>query len=236
MRSDLPKVLQPLAGRPILQHVIATARSLAPAATYVVYGHGGSRVRDALQGEPVRWVLQPERLGTGHALMQAMPDIPDDHTVLVLYGDVPLISRSTLVQLLALTGPKRLALLTVHLDDPTGYGRIIRRGRGQIRRIVEQNDASKQELRVRECNTGVLAAPARLLRKWLKALRNDNSQREYYLTDVIALAVKDKAEVRPLSAGSAIEVLGVNDKEQLALAEAAYRYRTARELMIAGVT
>ena len=236
MRSDLPKVLQPLAGRPILQHVIATARSLSPSAIHVVYGHGGDRVKDALRAESVRWVLQADRLGTGHALMQAIPDIPDDHTVLVLYGDVPLISRSTLVQLLALTGPRQLALLTVHLDDPTGYGRVIRKGRGQIRRIVEQNDASKQELEVRECNTGVLAAPAGLLRKWLKSLRNDNSQREYYLTDVIALAVKDRADVRPLTVGSAIEVLGVNDKEQLALAESAYRYRMARELMIAGVT
>jgi bifunctional UDP-N-acetylglucosamine pyrophosphorylase / glucosamine-1-phosphate N-acetyltransferase len=236
MKSDLPKVLQPVAGRPLLQHVIDTARALEPAATYVVYGHGGDRVPEALKDEQVSWILQAERLGTGHAVMQATPNIPDDHVVLVLYGDVPLISAMTLAQLLALCRPKQISLLTVMLDDPTGYGRVIRDGRDQVRKIIEQKDASGKELQVRECNTGVLAAPATLLKKWLKKLKNDNSQGEYYLTDVIAMAVADKVAVNPLVAPNVVEVLGVNDKAQLAEVEAAYRHRVVRELMLAGVT
>jgi bifunctional UDP-N-acetylglucosamine pyrophosphorylase / glucosamine-1-phosphate N-acetyltransferase len=236
MRSDLPKVLQPVAGRPLLKHVIDAARALEPAATYVVYGHGGDRVREALKGEPVSWVLQAERLGTGHAVMQATPSIPDDHVVLVLYGDVPLISYATLTELLTLCGPKRVALLTVLLPDPFGYGRIVRNARDQVQKVVEQKDASRKELKILECNTGVLAAPARLLKKWLQQLKNDNSQGEYYLTDIIAMAVEDKAAVNPLLAPNVVEVLGVNDKAQLADVEAAYRRRTARELMLGGVT
>lgn len=236
MNSTLPKVLQPLAGRPILQHVLDTARSLNPNSTCVVYGHGGEQVRAVLNGEPVSWVLQEERLGTGHALLQAMPGVPDDHVVLVLYGDVPLISRATLAELLTLAGPNRIGLLTMLPEDPAGYGRVVRNARGQVQRIVEQKDASKKELQVRECNTGVLAAPAKPLKKWLKALRNDNAQGEYYLTDVIALAVKDNVAVTPLLAASAIEVLGVNDKAQLAEVEAAHRHRLAHQLMLAGVT
>ena len=236
MKSVLPKVLQPLAGRPLLKHVIDTARSLAPAAIHVVYGHGGDQVREALKDEPVSWVLQAERLGTGHAVMQAMPGVPNDHVVLVLYGDVPLISRSILSELLSLAGSLQSALLTVELEDPTGYGRIVRDKRGRVQRIVEQKDASKKELKIRECNTGVLAAPARLLKKWLKSLGNDNSQGEYYLTDVIAMAAKEKVAVNPLVARNVIEVLGVNDKTQLADLELALRRQVARDLMLAGVT
>jgi len=236
MKSALPKVLQPLAGRPLLKHVIDTARSLSPAAIHVVYGHGGDQVRETLKDEPVTWVLQAERLGTGHAVMQAMPDVPNDHLVLVLYGDVPLISRSTLTDLLTLTGGQQTALLTMELDDPTGYGRIVRGKRDRVQQIVEQKDASKKELKIRECNTGVMAAPARLLKKWLKGLRNDNSQGEYYLTDVIAMAAKDKVAVNPLMTENVAEVLGVNDKTQLAELETALRRRVTRELMLAGVT
>jgi bifunctional UDP-N-acetylglucosamine pyrophosphorylase/glucosamine-1-phosphate N-acetyltransferase len=236
MKSDLPKVLQPVAGRPLLKHVIDAARALEPAATYVVYGHGGDRVREALKGEPVSWALQAERLGTGHAVMQATPNIPDDHVVLVLYGDVPLISHATLAELLTLSGPKQVGLLTMLLPDPSGYGRVVRNGRDQVQKIVEQKDASKKELKIQECNTGVLAAPAKLLKKWLQQLKNDNSQGEYYLTDIIAMAVKDKATVNPLVAPNVVEVLGVNDKVQLAEVEAAYRRRVAHELMLAGVT
>jgi bifunctional UDP-N-acetylglucosamine pyrophosphorylase/glucosamine-1-phosphate N-acetyltransferase len=236
MKSALPKVLQPLAGRPLLKHVIDTARSLEPAAIHVVYGHGGDQVREALKDEPVSWVLQAERLGTGHAVMQAMPGVPNDHVVLVLYGDVPLISRSILSELLSLAGSLQTALLTVELEDPTGYGRIVRGKRGRVQRIVEQKDASKKELKIRECNTGVLAAPARLLKKWLKSLRNDNSQGEYYLTDVVAMAVEEKVAVNPLVARNVIEVLGVNDKTQLADLELALRRQVARDLMLAGVT
>jgi bifunctional UDP-N-acetylglucosamine pyrophosphorylase/glucosamine-1-phosphate N-acetyltransferase len=236
MKSDIPKVLQPVAGRPMLKHVIDAAHALEPAATYVVYGHGGDRVPEALKDEEVSWVLQAERLGTGHAVMQAIPNIPDDHVVLVLYGDVPLISAVTLAELLAMCGPKQISLLTMILDDPSGYGRVIRNARDQVQKIVEQKDASRKELKIQECNTGVLAAPAKPLRKWLKKVNNDNSQGEYYLTDIIAMAVEDKVVVSPLVAPNLVEVLGVNDKAQLAEVEAAYRRRIARELMLAGVT
>jgi bifunctional UDP-N-acetylglucosamine pyrophosphorylase/glucosamine-1-phosphate N-acetyltransferase len=236
MRSAQPKVLQPLAGRPLLQHVIDTARSLGPAAIHVVYGHGGEQVRTALAAEPVSWVLQDERRGTGHALLKAMPQIPDGHTVLVLYGDVPLIRTATLVDLVARVGRGNLSLLTMKTDDPAGYGRIVRARGGGVRRIVEEKDATRAQLAIRECNTGVLAAPARLMRRWLGLLKPDNSQREYYLTDVVALAVKERVAVKPVVAAQAIEVLGVNDKAQLAEVEAAWRRRAARELMLAGVT
>jgi len=236
MKSSLPKVLQPLAGRPLLAHVIDTARSLQPAAIQVVHGHGGEQVRTALAGEPVSWTLQAERRGTGHALLQAMPQIPDGHEVLVLYGDVPLIRRATLLDLLGPGGRAELRLLTMRSDDPAGYGRIVRARGGGVRRIVEEQDASRAQLAIRECNTGVLAAPARLLRKWLALLRPDNSQGEYYLTDVVALAVREHIPVKPVVAADTIEVLGVNDKVQLAEAEAAWRARTAQALMLAGVT
>ena len=236
MKSSLPKALQPLAGRPLLAHVIDTARSLAPAAIYVVYGHGGERVRAALAGEPVSWTLQAERRGTGHALLQAMPQIPEGHDVLVLYGDVPLIRRATLLGLLGGGARAEVRLLTMRTADPAGYGRIVRARGGGVRRIVEEQDASRTQLAIRECNTGVLAAPARLLRKWLALLRPDNSQGEYYLTDVIALAVRERIPVKPVVAADSIEVLGVNDKVQLAEAEAAWRARTAQALMLAGVT
>ena len=236
MKSTLPKVLQPLAGRPLLKHVIDTARSLEPAAIHVVYGHGGDQVREVLKDEPVSWVLQAERLGTGHAVMQAMPNVPNDHVVLVLYGDVPLISRATLTELLVLAGSQQTALLTVELDDPTGYGRIVRGKRDRVEGIVEQKDASKKELKIRECNTGVLAAPSRLLKKWLKSLRNDNAQGEYLLTDVIGMSAREKVEVKPLVTPHVTEVLGVNDKVQLAELEGMYRRQVARDLMLAGVT
>jgi bifunctional UDP-N-acetylglucosamine pyrophosphorylase/glucosamine-1-phosphate N-acetyltransferase len=236
MKSALPKVLQPLAGRTLLQHVIDTARTLQPAAIHVVYGHGGDAVRTALRSEPVQWTLQAERLGTGHAVSQAMPQIPDGHTVLVLYGDVPLISSATLTGLLGLAGPKQLSLLTAPLPDPHGYGRVLRSRGGLVQKIVEQKDASPAQLKVRECNIGVLAAPAAQLRGWLARLKANNSQREYYLTDVVAMAVAQKFAVHALLLSSADEVLGVNDKVQLAEVERLLRARAARTLMQAGVT
>lgn len=236
MKSALPKVLQPLAGRPLLAHVIETARALKPAAMDVVYGHGGEQVRQALAAEPVGWTLQAQQLGTGHAVLQAIPKVPDAHTVLILYGDVPLLTRHTLAQLVALAGPRQVALLTMTVDDPSGYGRIVRDAEGRVARIVEQKDASPKERAVRECNTGVLAAPARLLKRWLERLKTDNSQGEYYLTDIIAMAVKDGIAVNPLACADAIEALGVNDKVQLALLESECRQRAARGLMLAGVT
>ena len=235
MKSALPKVLQPLAGEPLLRHVIATARSLSPAGIHVVYGHGGDAVRQAVPDPGVSWVLQSERLGTGHAVRQAMAAIPDGHTVLVLYGDVPLIGAATLRELLGLTGERAVALLTVRLEDPRGYGRIVRGTRGEVRKIVEQKDASARVAALRECNTGVLAAPAQLLRGWLAGLKRENSQGEYYLTDVIAMAVRQKVPVHPLTAREAGEVQGVNDRVQLAQLEGIWRERTARALLEAGV-
>ena len=241
MKSAAPKVLQPLAGRPLLAHVIDAARALEPAAIHVVYGHGGDAVRAAFASEAggarsLSWSLQAQRLGTGHAVAQAMPDIPDDRRVLILYGDVPLIQHTTLQELLALAGTKQVALLTMVLEDPSGYGRIMRDARGRVLRIVEEKDAARRDLRIRECNTGVLVAPAKLLRKWLQGLKNENAQGEYYLTDIVAAAVRQKVAVLPLVAPTVAEVLGVNDKVQLAELEGVYRQRIARSLMRAGVT
>jgi len=235
MKSDLPKVLQPLAGVPLLGHVVSRARTLNPSSIHVVYGHGGDAVREALAKEKLQWALQAEQLGTGHAVMQAMPNVADDELVLVLYGDVPLIRAETLRQLIDAAGAKAMSLLTVMLDNPAGYGRIVRQ-RGAIQKIVEQKDASKAQLKIREGNSGIMAVPAKLLRKWLGKLRNSNAQGEYYLTDVIAMAVKDKVKVTPLIAPTVAEVLGVNDKVQLAELEAMHRAERARELMIAGAT
>ena len=236
MKSALPKVLQPLAGRPLLKHVIDTARSLAPRALHVVYGHGGERVRTALADEAVTWTLQPERLGTGHAVQLAMPQIPDDHRVLVLCGDVPLLSAATLERLLALAGDRGVSILTARFADPTGYGRIVRDRRGLVKRIVEEKDATPAQRRIAECNTGVLAAPARRLRGWLASLGTGNSQGEYYLTDVVALAVRDRVAVHAIEARPAHEALGVNDKVQLAALERIARERAAQALLEGGVT
>lgn len=236
MNSDLPKVLQPLAGRPLLGHVISRARALEPSSLHVVYGHGGEAVRAAITDTDVCWSLQAERLGTGHAVMQAMPNVADDELVLVLYGDVPLIRAQTLQALLAAAGPKSMSLLTVMLDNPQGYGRIVRNARGAIQKIVEQKDATRAQIKIREGNSGILAAPAKLLRRWLGKLKNSNAQGEYYLTDVIAMAVKEKIKVTPLVAPTVGEVLGVNDKIQLAEVEALHRAERARELMTGGAT
>ena len=236
MRSDLPKVLQPLAGKPLLQHVVDTARKLAPSAIHVVYGHGGEQVQAALSHEALGWALQAEQKGTGHAVAQAMPAIPDDHLVLVLYGDVPLVREQTLRELVGLAAAGPLALLTVQLDDPTGYGRILRDAEGHVRAIVEQKDATPEQLAVREGNTGVLALGARVLRAYLGQLRSDNAQGEFYLTDVIGMAVHDGLQVAPLVAQTESEVLGVNDKLQLAQLEGVYRRQCAEVAMRAGAT
>ena len=236
MASDLPKVLQPLAGRPLLAHVVATARSLKADAIHVVHGHRADQVRAAIAGPDIHWSLQAEQKGTGHAVMQAMSGIPDDHMVLVLYGDVPLIRPATLEDLIARSGPRSLALLSARLPDPAGYGRIIRDGAGHVVRIVEEKDANHKERAIGEINTGVIAAPAVRLRAWLGALKADNSQGEYYLTDCIGAAVRDGCAVEAMVAQTPAEVLGVNDKRELAEAEAAHRQARAAELMRAGVT
>jgi bifunctional UDP-N-acetylglucosamine pyrophosphorylase/glucosamine-1-phosphate N-acetyltransferase len=236
MKSAHPKVLQPLAGRPLLTHVLGRALGLGAHATHVVYGHGGDAVPAAFPDADVCWVLQAEQLGTGHAVAQAMPGIPDDATVLVLYGDVPLIEAATLRPLVEAARAGRFALLGVRLEDPTGYGRIIRDAGGRVVRIVEQKDASSSELAVTEVNTGIVAAPAGRLRAWLAGLSNANSQGEYYLTDVVASAVADGVAVEAMLAPTVAEVLGINDRAQLASLETALRARITTELMAGGVT
>jgi bifunctional UDP-N-acetylglucosamine pyrophosphorylase/glucosamine-1-phosphate N-acetyltransferase len=236
MKSDLPKVLQPLAGRPLLEHVLDTAKALGADGIHIVYGHGGEQVKEQLAQESVSWALQAQQLGTGHAVAQALPAIPDDHQVLVLYGDVPLVRKATLEALVRESSDRAISVLTVVASDPTGYGRIVRDGAGNVVRIVEQKDANTKERALAEINTGLLSVPAKSLRKWLAALKNDNSQGEYYLTDVIVMAVRDGLKVNAVIAQSETEVLGVNDKVQLAFLEDALRHERARDLMLRGVT
>ncbi|HUY83844.1 MAG TPA: bifunctional UDP-N-acetylglucosamine diphosphorylase/glucosamine-1-phosphate N-acetyltransferase GlmU, partial [Steroidobacteraceae bacterium] len=236
MHSDLPKVLQPLAGATLLRHVVDAARALSPAAIHVVHGHGAPRVRAALPDPDLDWVLQAEQLGTGHALSQALPMIPDDHRILVLYGDVPLVTAATLRRLAAPADPGALALLTAEVADPQGYGRVLRDSHGLVARIVEERDASGAERAIREVNTGLMAGPSAVLRRLLAEVRAGNAQGEYYLTDVVGLAVRAGVPVEAFLAASETEVMGVNDKCQLAEAEAAVRRARARALMLAGAT
>jgi bifunctional UDP-N-acetylglucosamine pyrophosphorylase/glucosamine-1-phosphate N-acetyltransferase len=236
MQSDIPKVLQPLAGVPMLAHVLDLAASLAPVSTHVVYGHGGERVRELFDDGRLRWSLQSEQLGTGDALRQAMPDIPDSHLVLVLYGDVPLLLADTLRGLVARSAASGIALLTALLPDAGGYGRVVRDAHGELLRIVEECDANSSQRRIHEVNTGVLVASAHLLKDWLARLKPRNAQHEYYLTDIVGMAVQQKLRIATVEASDAAEVQGVNDKLQLALAEAEYRRRRARQLMMLGVT
>jgi bifunctional UDP-N-acetylglucosamine pyrophosphorylase/glucosamine-1-phosphate N-acetyltransferase len=234
MRSDLPKVLQPLAGRPLLDHVLDAAEAAGAVACHVVYGFGGDEVRKRLAARNVNWVHQPEQLGTGHAVAQALPDVPADHIVAVLYGDVPLIRPETIHRLVASAEPDNLSLLTARLPDPTGYGRVVRGETGAVERIVEQKDATPAERAIREVNTGLLAAPAGRLAAWLDRVGNDNAQGEFYLTDVVALAVREGVDVVGEPALDADEVAGINDRMQLAEAEAAFRARSAASLMREG--
>ena len=234
MRSDLPKVLQALAGRPLLGHVLDCAAALRADDVCVVYGHGGEAVRNTFADDSLRWALQAEQMGTGHAAQQAMPDTPDENRVLILFGDVPLLTPATCVRLLDETPVGDVGVLTVDLEDPTGYGRIIREG-SKVSCIVEEKDAGPDEKAVREINTGVLACPADRLRGWLESLGNDNAQGEYYLTDVIAMAVNDGVAVHGVKADSWTEVMGINDKKQLAEAERALQARLVDDLMQEGV-
>jgi bifunctional UDP-N-acetylglucosamine pyrophosphorylase/glucosamine-1-phosphate N-acetyltransferase len=236
MHSALPKVLQPLAGRPLLGHVLQAARSLGPAAIHIVYGHGGDAVKAAFASQTdLNWTLQSEQLGTGHAVMQAIPSIPDDHQVLVLLGDVPLVRTRTLQRLINDSAEGELALLTAVADDPTGYGRVIRDERGEVARIVEEKDATDDERRVNEVNTGVIAFGAKELRRCLASLDNDNSQGEYYLTDVIVMSAQAGVKVRGIVVDSPTEVLGINDRAQLAIAERTLQRQIAQDLMSRGV-
>ena len=234
MRSSLPKVLHGIAGKPMVQHVIDAAAALSPVATHLVYGHGGEQLQSALSHNQVNWVLQADQLGTGHAVDQASGDWSDDSKVLVLYGDVPLIRTETLERLLAVQPDNGIGLLTVNLNDPSGYGRIVR-DNGKVSAIVEHKDASPEQLAIDEVNTGILVAPGGALKRWLANLSNDNAQGEYYLTDVIAMAAAEGG-VETAQPETAIEVEGANNRVQLATLERAFQARAAEQAMLSGAT
>ena len=236
MKSILPKVMQPLAGKPLLAHVLATAKQLQSQRTIVVYGHGGELVQQHFSDESIGWALQAEQKGTGHAVQVALSQLPETGKTLILYGDVPLTTTTTLEKLLALvTDDNSLGLLSVNLDNPTGYGRIVREA-GLVQRIVEQKDASEQEKLITEVNTGILCVPNKHLHTWLPTLKNTNAQGEYYLTDIIALAVADGITIQTHQPTAAWEVEGINDKLQLATLERVYQRLQADNLMRAGAT
>ncbi|MGB5201895.1 MAG: bifunctional UDP-N-acetylglucosamine diphosphorylase/glucosamine-1-phosphate N-acetyltransferase GlmU [Sedimenticolaceae bacterium] len=236
MRSRLPKVLHRLAGKPLLGHVIDCARTLSPQEIVVVHGHGSEQVLEAFAGQSdLRWAEQVEQLGTGHALQQALPELHSAEQVLVLYGDVPLTRPETLRQLVEATA-HGFGLLTVTLDDPSGYGRIVRNDGGRVQRIVEQKDADPEELTLREVNTGIMCLPRTELERWLSGLSNRNAQGEYYLTDVLAMAVAEGFDIQVCQPASALEAEGVNDRAQLAALERVHQRHLAERLMLDGVT
>ena len=234
MNSDLPKVLHSLAGKPLLAHVLDTARSLNPGRLIVVYGHGGELVQKRITENDLAFVKQEPQLGTGHAVMQAVSLLDESMPTLVLYGDVPLIGQASLSRLLEAAGANKLAILTAELDDPTGYGRIIR-DNGQINRIVEQKDGNSVELAVNEINTGIMVIPTVPLKRWLSSLSNSNAQGEYYLTDIVGKAVAEQIEVTSAQPDAIWETLGVNSKRQLAELERIYQKNMAEALLDKGV-
>ena len=236
MHSDIPKVLHPLAGTPLVQHVILTAQELEPHGVRVVYGHGGDLLPATLSASRVDWVVQAEQKGTGHAVQQAMPAIAPDSLVLVLYGDVPLIRAETLRPLLKAAAHGALALLTIELDDPRGYGRILRDHSGAVTGVVEQKDATSEQLGIREINTGILAVGAHHLKRWLAELKADNAQGEYYLTDIVAMAATEGIAIVAEQPRAVWEVMGVNSKGQLAELERIVQRNRASDLLERGVT
>ncbi len=235
MRSDLPKVLHRLADKPLVGHVIDTARDVTEQDPIVVYGHGGPLLRAAFEHDSIVWVEQHEQLGTGHAVGQTLPHVPNDTMTLILYGDVPLLQSSTLQELVAAAEITGFGLLTVELEDPSGYGRIVRNESDEIVRIVEEKDASPAERAITEINTGIMAVKSDYLHRWIPALSNDNAQGEYYLTDCVAAAAAEDIKIAGVSASSVAEVTGVNDRKQLAELERQYQFRLATELMERGV-
>lgn len=235
MKSSMPKVLHAVAGKPMVQHVIDNAHGLNAEKIVVVYGHGGDQVQAAIKDQKIEWVLQAQQLGTGHAVQQALPNLSDSHKALILYGDVPLTRPETLTALLAKQPSHGIGLLTVNLVDPTGYGRIIRDG-GKVQSIVEQKDASDAQKKITEVNTGIMCCDANDLRRWLSNLKNNNAQKEYYLTDIIAMCVAEGGVVETHQPQSADEVEGVNNRLQLADLERRYQRRLAEQLMTQGVT
>jgi bifunctional UDP-N-acetylglucosamine pyrophosphorylase/glucosamine-1-phosphate N-acetyltransferase len=234
MKSRKAKVLMPLAGRPLLEHVLNTARALQPNAIHVVYGHAGDQVLAAFDGQPdLQWVLQADRLGTGHAVSQAMSQVPDDATVLVLYGDVPMTRVQTLKRLLEVEGT--LSLLTTRVPDPQGYGRVLRDGNGLVRAVIEEKDADDTQRTINVINTGIVAAEAQSLKRWTSQLNRNNAQGEYYLTDIFAMAAGENHAAQSVECDDATEAAGANNPWQLAELESAYRRREAQNLTLAGV-
>ncbi|MGM0951369.1 MAG: bifunctional UDP-N-acetylglucosamine diphosphorylase/glucosamine-1-phosphate N-acetyltransferase GlmU [Pseudomonadota bacterium] len=236
MKSALPKVLHPVAGKPMLHHVVETAKQLGAEKIHTVIGHGAEQVQASLQDESVNWVMQTEQLGTGHAVAQALPDLPDDARVLVLYGDVPLTAKNTLDAMIADLDESNLALLTVDMDNPHGYGRIVRNAADQVQAIVEQKDASAEQQAIHEVNTGILAVCAKHLKNWLPTLSNSNAQGEYYLTDIIAMSVDHGLSVTVSQPLNPFEVQGVNNRLQLAELERWYQRQQAERLMTEGAS
>ena len=236
MKSTRAKVLHKLAGKPLLQHVVDTAEMLAPRNITVIYGHDGEAVQSGIEGDTLCWIEQKDQKGTGHAVAQALPNIKADEKVLILYGDVPLISKASLDELIALCPEQGVSLLTIKLPNPSGYGRIIRNQENQVIGIVEQKDANAEQLLIDEINTGIFCVTGSLLQRWLPSLENNNAQGEYYLTDIIALAAKEDVPVFACHPESAEEVEGINNRRQLAHLERAYQLNVANELMDAGVT
>ncbi|MCG7200290.1 bifunctional UDP-N-acetylglucosamine diphosphorylase/glucosamine-1-phosphate N-acetyltransferase GlmU [Marinobacter pelagius] len=236
MKSALPKVLHPVAGKAMLHHVVDTAKQLGAEKIHTVIGHGADRVRASLDDAAVNWVLQTEQLGTGHAVAQALPDLPDDARVLVLYGDVPLTRRETLEAMVGELDERSLALLTVDMDNPHGYGRIVRDAHGEVQAIVEQKDATAEQQAIHEVNTGILAVAAKHLKSWLPTLSNSNAQGEYYLTDIIAMAVEHGLAVTVSQPLNPFEVQGVNNRVQLAELERWYQRQQAERLMTEGAS
>lgn len=234
MYSDLPKVLHTVAGKPMVKHVIDTAKQIDAKQIHLIYGHGGELLQQRLSSEPVNWVLQAEQLGTGHAMQQAAPFFADDENILMLYGDAPLITKETLERLIAAKPENGIALLTVELENPTGYGRIIREN-GSVVAIVEQKDANAEQLKICEVNTGVMVASGASFKKWLGNLNNNNAQGEYYITDVIAMANQDGYKVQAVQASEFMEVEGANNRLQLVALERFYQKTQAEKLLLAGV-
>ena len=235
MKSNLPKVLHPIAEKPMVQHIIDTVNQLGASNIHLVYGHGGDQLQARLAHNELSWCLQSEQLGTGHAVQQAVPHLSDNEDVLILVGDAPLIKQSTLQQLIAVKQQADLALLTVNLQDPTGMGRIIRDGE-QVTAIVEHKDATDEQRQISEINTGMMIMAAADLKRWLSALNNDNAQGEYYLTDVIEMAASEGKVIKAAQPGSEVEVEGINNRMQLAKIERAYQQEQALQLMTQGVS
>lgn len=234
MHSDVPKVLHAIAGKPLLQHVLDTATALNPCKIVVIYGHGGEKVPQTLTQNTAQFVLQQPQLGTGHAVQQALPHLDDATDTLVLYGDVPLIQQDTIKKILA--HKNEVTLLTQHLDVPKGYGRIVRNNAGKVCSIVEEKDATPEQCQIQEINTGILSAPTGLLREWLSKLRNENAQSEYYLTDIVAMAVAQGVTTRTVQPDHDWEVMGINSKVQLAQLERQWQQELANRLLVQGVT